>query len=157
MMIREMYAYDSRAWVALSFDSSLSKLSPTESQLVESPFGAALQWTRRFSHRKPNWRSLIGYRAWAFCSGRLSQLPRAAINLGFPELIDHIESSCIEPDIDVTIIKTPQRDHIGHTKTILYQFGLLSQIVNESVPMFYDPRERCTKSMLLQLNSKYVH
>lgn len=45
-----------------------------------------------------------GCRAWALCSGRISQLPRAAINLDLPESIDSIGTGSLEPRLDATAV-----------------------------------------------------
>ena len=61
-----------------------------------------------------------------------------------------------EPYVDLNITKPPGVQQPGHGHAILCQFSLLSEIVNDTVFMFYAPRERFTSKKLLDFHSRYT-
>ena len=93
-------------------------------------------------------------RAWSICLGRISQLPRAAISLDKPTIVPQLEAQPWRPFIDIEILGSPM-EQPSQTHTMLTHFSLLSEIVNDTVFMFYAPRERFTSKKLLDFYSRY--
>ncbi|KAI9815128.1 MAG: hypothetical protein M1827_002971 [Pycnora praestabilis] len=93
--------------------------------------------------------------AWSICIGRVSQLPRAAISLEKAIVVDAIENKPWRVVIDRNVpgLETEQP---SHTHRLLQQFSLLSEITNDTVYMFYAPRERFTSKRLLDFYDKYT-
>ncbi|KAI9793529.1 MAG: hypothetical protein M1816_007962 [Peltula sp. TS41687] len=82
--------------------------------------------------------------AWSLCIGRISQLPRTAISIKKPTLADAIESKPWKPYIDTDVDLPAELEQPGHTCKVLQQFSFLSEIVSDTLFMFYAPRERFT-------------
>lgn len=99
--------------------------------------------------------SLIAVRAWAICIGRICQIPRAAISLDKPLIVDSIELKPWKPYVDSTVTLSEDPEEASHTHRLLHQFGLLSEIVNDTVYMFYAPRERFTSRKLLDFYARF--
>ncbi|KAI9880982.1 MAG: hypothetical protein M1830_009476 [Pleopsidium flavum] len=94
--------------------------------------------------------------AWAICIGRISQLPRTAISLEKPTIVDAIEYKPWKPYVDFNVPGAPGSEEPSHTHRILRQLSLLSEIVNDTVYMFYAPRERFTSKRLLDFYARYT-
>ena len=98
--------------------------------------------------------TLTRLRAWSICIGRISQLPRAAISLDKPTIVLQLEAQPWRPFIDADILGSPM-EQPSQTHALLIHFSLLSEIVNDTVFMFYAPRERFTSKKLLDFYSRY--
>ena len=124
----------------LCFGASNNKFGPTE-----------------FEVRKITFWGLFTYdTAWSICIGRISQIPRTAINLDKPSVLTQLETQLWSPYTDFGFANIPGADQPSYTNTLLYQFGLLSEIVNDTVFMFYAPRERFTSNRLLDFHRRYT-
>ena len=110
-----------------------------------------------FEVRKITFWGLFTYdTAWSICIGRISQLPRAAVNVEKPSVLAQLESEHWVPYTDFGLGNTPHADQPGYSHTLLYQFSLLSEIVNDVIYMFYAPRERFTSKKLLHFYNRYT-
>jgi hypothetical protein len=88
---------------------------------------------------------------WAICVGRISSLPWTAIRLEKPFPRENLEKKIWKPYGDerapehLSLLEQP-----SFTYNILYQSSLLSEIVNDTIQMFYAPRDRITSRKLQQ-------
>lgn len=96
------------------------------------------------------------YRALSICFGRISQLPRTAISIKKPTLADAIEYKPWKPYVDSDVIFPAEMEHPGHTYKLLQQFSFLSEIISDTLVMFYAPRERFTSKKLLDFYARYT-
>ena len=94
--------------------------------------------------------------AWSICVGRVSGLPRAAINLEMPSIVKEIESKPWQPYTDYGLTAAPGNPQPALTYTLLQQHSLLAEIVNDTVYSFYAPRERFTSRKLLDFHNRYT-
>ena len=124
----------------LSFGADNNKLGPTELEVRNITF----------------WGCFTYDTAWSICIGRISQLPRTAINLDMPNILEQLESEPWRPYTDYGFVSLPGGEQPSHTHTLLCQFSLLSEIVNDTVFMFYAPRERFTSKKLLNSYNRYT-
>ena len=124
----------------LSFGTNNTKLGPTELEVRKITF----------------WGCFTYDTAWSICIGRISQLPRTAINLEMPSILEQLESKPWIPYTDYGVEAIPGAEQPSYTHTLLYQFSLLSEIVNDTVFMFYAPRERFNSKKLLDFHSRYT-
>jgi hypothetical protein len=89
------------------------------------------------------------YRIYSIATGRISQLPRAAITLDKPILEE-------TPSLPETY---PGASRVAHgvvtTRMFLQEFTILSELVNDNNYMFFAPKERLTSSKLLDCYHKY--
>lgn len=94
--------------------------------------------------------------AWSLCIGRISQLPRAAITLKKP-LPDSTSGNDEYwrpfPDNPNLNLDRSNAPHLSQNH--LYHLSLLSELVNDTVFMFYAPKDRFTSRKLLDQYSKY--
>ena len=123
----------------LAFDND-SNLGPTAREVKKITF----------------WEVFTYDAAWSYSIGRISQLPRTAINLELPNVLDQLDTKLWTPYTDLTVGGIPDADQAGYTHALLYQFSVLSEIVNDIVCMFYAPRDRFTSKKLLDFNSQYT-
>ena len=124
----------------LCFGADNKRFSPTE-----------------FEVRKITFWGLFTYdTALSICIGRISQLPRTAINVEKPNVLAQLESKLWIPYTDYGPGNIPDADQPGYSHTLLYQFSLLSEIVNDVIYMFYAPRERFTSKKLLDFYNRYT-
>ncbi|KAF1849858.1 C6 transcription factor-like protein [Cucurbitaria berberidis CBS 394.84] len=86
---------------------------------------------------------------WSICTGRIAQLPRAAITLDKPILEE--SSSLLEAFPGASSVPPG----IVTTRMFLQEFTSLSELVNDNNYMFFAPRERLTSTRLLDCYSKY--
>lgn len=100
--------------------------------------------------------ALTRSRAWAICAGRISQLPRAAVNIDSPSIIEAYDLKPWEPYDDYGVEDIPGAGQPILIQTLSYQFRLLTEIVSDTVFMFYAPRERFTSKKLLDFYSRYT-
>ncbi|KAL9127410.1 MAG: hypothetical protein Q9217_003706 [Psora testacea] len=124
----------------LSFGANSNKLGPTELEVRKITF----------------WGCFTYDTAWSICIGRISQLPRTAINLDMPNVLGQLDFKPWRPYTDYGIGDMPDAEQPSYTHTLLYQFSLLSEIVNDTVFMFYAPRERFTSKKLLDFYNRYT-
>lgn len=85
-------------------------------------------------------------RVWSICVGRISQLPRAAITLDKPILEEHPEAYSGASQVPPGAVTS----HI-----FLQEFSTLSELINDNNFMFFAPKERFTRSRLLDVHNKY--
>ena len=110
-----------------------------------------------FEVRKITFWGLFTYdTAWSINVGRISQTPRNAINLVKPSVLTQLDSKLWSPYTDYGYANIPGADQPNYMNTLLYQFSLLSEIVNDTVFMFYAPRERFTSRKLLDFHRRYT-
>ncbi|KAF2833745.1 hypothetical protein CC86DRAFT_311799 [Ophiobolus disseminans] len=85
---------------------------------------------------------------WSICTGRIAQLPRAAITLDKPIL----------EEVGLTEA-FPGAARVPHgvvtTRMFLQEFTTLSELVNDNNYMFFAPKERLTSTKLLDCYNKY--
>ena len=124
----------------LSFKADSNKLGPTELEVRKITF----------------WGCFTYDTAWSICIGRISQLPRTAINLDMPNILEQLEVKPWRPYTDYGMADIPNAEQPSNTHTLLYQFSLLSEIVNDTVFMFYAPRERFTGKKLLDFYKRFT-
>jgi hypothetical protein len=102
------------------------------------------------------WGCFVLETAWAISVGRISALPRTAIQLEKPVLTESLEGKIWMPYTDDN---TPQflskYAQPKLTYNVLNQLSLLSEIVSDTVQMFYAPREPTTSRRLLQHHSRF--
>jgi hypothetical protein len=82
---------------------------------------------------------------WSIVTGRIAQLPRAAITLEKPIL----EESNGLPGA------TYGNARVITTRMFLQEFSVLSELINDNNHMFFAPKERLTSSKLLDQYNKY--
>ncbi|OCK74747.1 hypothetical protein K432DRAFT_338562, partial [Lepidopterella palustris CBS 459.81] len=92
--------------------------------------------------------------AWSLAIGRISQLPRTAINLEKPILDEPVT---LDSKFQNFITDGDQRGGILTNRQFLQQISTLSELVNDAVFMFYAPRERFTSRRLLECHKKYTN
>jgi hypothetical protein len=156
MSIRQaMNNHDSNGWsfsgrmMAMSVELGLhmtynqqpgGKVTPTEIEVRKITF----------------WGCYVLETAWAICVGRISALPRTAIRLDKPILRENLEIKVWKPygdprDKQQTCFLEQQ----SFTYNLLLQSSLLSEIVNDTVQMFYAPRDRITSRKLQQHHDRF--
>jgi hypothetical protein len=86
---------------------------------------------------------------WSVCTGRIAQLPRAAITLQKPVLDEVAGSSEAYPS--APRIQPP----VVTTAMFLQEFATLSEIINDNNYMYYAPKERTTSAKVLDCYHKY--
>ncbi|KAF1942335.1 hypothetical protein EJ02DRAFT_176126 [Clathrospora elynae] len=86
---------------------------------------------------------------WTICTGRISQLPRAAITLEKPIL----EESASLPEDYPGTSKVPPG--VVTMRMFLQELAALSELVNDNNFMFFAPKDRLTSSKLLDCYNKY--
>ncbi|KAI9829121.1 MAG: hypothetical protein M1832_000144 [Thelocarpon impressellum] len=89
--------------------------------------------------------------AWSICVGRISQLPRAAIRLEKPTIVESIEAKAWKPYVDSGQPELEDFEQASHTHGFLLQLSTLSEIANDIVHIFYAPSERFTCTKLLEI------
>jgi hypothetical protein len=85
----------------------------------------------------------------SICTGRIAQLPRAAITLDKPIL----EEVAGLPEALPNGVRV--QPGIVTTRMFLQEFTTLSELVNDNNYMFFAPKERLTSSKLLECYNKY--
>lgn len=86
---------------------------------------------------------------WSICTGRIAQLPRAAITLDKPIL----EEAATLPEAFPGASSVPAG--IVTTRMFLQEFAALSELVNDNNYMYFAPKERLTSTRLLDCYNKY--
>ena len=99
---------------------------------------------------------LTDFRAWAICAGRISQLPRAAVNIDSPSIKEAHDQELWRPYSDLGIEDIPGAEQPIFNQTLAYHFRMLTEIVSDTVFMFYAPKERFTSKKLLDFYSRYT-
>ncbi|KAI9832944.1 MAG: hypothetical protein M1826_000723 [Phylliscum demangeonii] len=121
-----------------------NRLSPTEIEVRKITF----------------WGAFTLDTVWSICIGRISQLPRTAINVKKPTLADAIEqkpwTAYVESDAGAAAAVVAAPAQTSHTHKLLHQFCFLSEIANDMIVMFYAPRERFTSKKLLDFYARYT-
>jgi hypothetical protein len=93
---------------------------------------------------------------WSVCLGRISCLPRTAIKLEKPFLRSNLESKIWKPHGHPQFPHASARlEQASFTYNLSLQLSLLTEIVNDTVHMFYAPRDRMTSRKLLQHHARY--
>ncbi|KAH6663396.1 fungal-specific transcription factor domain-containing protein [Halenospora varia] len=95
--------------------------------------------------------------AWAICAGRLSLLPRTAVRMEKPGLIDHLESKPWKPHghPDFEAEQGKHLEQPGLRYTILFHCSSFCELVDDVVQMFYAPRDRITSRRLQLHHEKF--
>lgn len=83
-------------------------------------------------------------------------MPRTAISVKKPMLAASIENKPWKPYVDSDVAFPAQMEQPGHTHKHLQQFSFLSEIVNDTIIMFYAPRERFTSKKLRDFHARYT-
>ena len=78
------------------------------------------------------------------------------MSLKKPTLTDEIERKTWRPYVESDVLLNADLDQSSHTTKFLHQFSFLSEIVNDTVVMFYAPRERFTSKRLLDFYARYT-
>ena len=99
---------------------------------------------------------LIRTSTWSICIGRISQLPRTAINLDLPNVVEQYEQKLWRPYTDSGWMSIPGAEQPAVPTTLIRALSSLSEIVNDTVFMFYAPRERFTSRKLLDFYARYT-
>lgn len=95
------------------------------------------------------WGVFVIETVWALCVGRISWLPLAAIRLEKPGVLAHLEERLWKPhgilkqDTDLSSLEQPSLKY-----TVLIHNSMLSEIVNDIIHMFYEPKDRVTSRKL---------
>lgn len=101
------------------------------------------------------WGCFVIETLWAICVGRISSLPRTAIRLEKPFIRENLEVKTWKPYGDT---RNPQLlSHLeqpSFTYNLLVQSSLLAEIINDTIHMFYAPRDRITSRKLQQHHDK---
>lgn len=92
----------------------------------------------------------------SICVGRIAQLPRTAISLDHPNIIEEHKQKLWRPYTDYGLIDIPGTERPIQPTTFMRAMSSLSEIVNDPVFMFYAPRERFTSNKLLDLYARYT-
>ncbi|KAF2127236.1 hypothetical protein P153DRAFT_368558 [Dothidotthia symphoricarpi CBS 119687] len=87
---------------------------------------------------------------WSICTGRISQLPRAAITLDKPILEESADLPEAYPGASRVQPGTVT------TRMFLQEFSTLSELINDNNYMFFAPKERITSTRLLACYQKYL-
>lgn len=93
---------------------------------------------------------------WAICIGRIAQLPRTAISLDLPNVVEQHEQLPWRPYTDYGMMNIPGAEQPALPTTLMRAMSSLSEIVNDTVFMFYAPRERFTSKKLLGFYARYT-
>jgi len=117
--------------------------------------GGKLTLSEVEARRVTMWGCYVLETAWAICVGRISTLPRTAIQLEKPALNPALEGTLWKPH------GTPGYE--GHSSEleqpsykygILFQCTVLMEIIDEVIRLFYAPRDRITSRKLQQHHEK---
>jgi hypothetical protein len=144
-----MNSKDSAGWlyfcqsIGMAIELGLNK---DQASLKDSKITASEVQARRITF----WGLYFLQTAWAICVGRISLLPRTAIRVERPNIMEHLEFKPWRPyghldHIDSVPSPLEQR---GFSYTILSQSGQLCELVDDIVQMFYAPRDRVTSRRL---------
>ncbi|KAF4627841.1 hypothetical protein G7Y89_g10314 [Cudoniella acicularis] len=93
--------------------------------------------------------------AWSICAGRLSLLPRTAVRLEKPALLDHLENRSWKPHGHPKYKIESPLEQPGLRYTILLHTSSLCEIVDDNLQMFYAPRDRITSRRLQLYHEKF--
>jgi hypothetical protein len=86
---------------------------------------------------------------WSVCTGRIAQLPRAAITLQKPVLDE-------APGLSETYpAASRMQPPVVTTALFLQEFATLSELINDNNYMYYAPKERTTSVKVLDCYYKY--
>lgn len=124
----------------LSFASASDMISSTELEVRRITF----------------WGCFINDTTWSICIGRIAQLPRTAIRLDLPNVIEQHEQKPWMPYTDYGVMNIPGTEQPTLATTLMRAMSSLSEIVNDTVFMFYAPRERFTSKKLLDFYARYT-
>ncbi|KAF2471620.1 uncharacterized protein BDR25DRAFT_260105 [Lindgomyces ingoldianus] len=98
------------------------------------------------------WGCFVVDTAWSVCIGRITQLPRAAINLDKPILDEPITTgnygTCHHNSHHIEFVTVTSR-------MFLQAFSALSELVNDNNYMFFAPKDRFTDRRLIETYKRY--
>jgi Fungal specific transcription factor domain len=103
------------------------------------------------------WGSYVLETIYAMAVGRISSLPRTAIQLEKPIPRENLEKKIWKPHGDprfpheATGLEQP-----AFTYTVLVQSSRLTEIVNDTLQMFYAPRDRITSRKLEVHHERFI-
>ncbi|CAF9926531.1 MAG: hypothetical protein ALECFALPRED_003464 [Alectoria fallacina] len=124
----------------LSFAPASDKISPTELEVRRITF----------------WGCFINDTTWSICIGRIAQLPRTAISLDLPNVMEQHDQKPWRPYTDYGVMNIPGAEQPTLATILMRAMSSLSEIVNDTVFMFYAPRERFTSKKLLDFYARYT-
>ncbi|KAI9715950.1 MAG: hypothetical protein M1812_005584, partial [Candelaria pacifica] len=124
----------------LSSDPRISQLSTTEMEVRKITF----------------WGCFVFDTAWSFCVCKIPQIPRAAITIQQPTIVEPLENKPWKPYIDQDGSDQDNLEQPCHTHRFMQKFSALTEIVNDTLYMFYAPRERFTSKRLLGFYGRYT-
>ncbi|KAI9790435.1 MAG: hypothetical protein M1835_000964 [Candelina submexicana] len=95
------------------------------------------------------WGCFVLDNACSLSVGRVPQIPRAAITIEKPTIVEPLESKLWTPYIDKDRTVRDDLEQPGRSQSFVQHFCTLSEILNDIAYMFYAPRERFTSKRLL--------
>ena len=144
--------HDSPGWqyasqmVSMAIQLGLHMKSTAESDITASEIEA---------RRITLWGVFSLQTIWSVCVGRISALPRAAIRLEKPGLMQHLELRPWKPHGVARWDGTSEElFQPSHKYSILLQNSLLAEILNDVLQMFYAPRDRITSRKIQHYHEK---
>ncbi|KAK5746384.1 hypothetical protein LTR17_000764 [Elasticomyces elasticus] len=87
--------------------------------------------------------------------GRLSQLPRCAVDVAKPTINERLESAMWQPYHDVNMVKSPSIQQPSRPMLFVDCRSRLSELASDMVNTFYAPRERFTSRRLAATYAQY--
>lgn len=143
---------DSSGWQYGSQMMSMSNQLGLHMQSAAEPNMTASEVEAR---RVTFWGVFSVHTCWCVCVGRISSLPRAAIRLEKPGLMQHMELRPWKPHGLASWDGMREELFLpSHKYSILVQHSLLSEILNDILHMFYAPRDRITSRKLQHYHEK---
>ncbi|TAQ86496.1 hypothetical protein B7494_g5178 [Chlorociboria aeruginascens] len=98
------------------------------------------------------WGCYIMETIWAMCVGRISALPRTAIQVGKPTVRANLEVKIWKPQ---GLPEASNLEQHGHPYNVHLHLSLLTEIANDTLHMFYAPVDRVNSRKILSFHSRF--
>jgi hypothetical protein len=121
----------------------------------EAPPNGKITPSEAVARRITFWGAYFLQTVWAICVGRITLLPRTAIRMEKPSILEHLEKKPWKPHGHVsynggsTSVEQP-----GFRHTLMLHTIYLCEFVDDIVQLFYAPRDRVTSRRLQAYHEK---
>ena len=122
---------------------------------IEAPPNGKITPSEAVARRITFWGAYFLQTAWAICVGRITLLPRTAIRMDKPAVLDHLEMKPWKPHGHFSYTGTPSTlEQPGFRLTLMLHTINLCELIDDIVQVFYAPRDRVTSRRLLAYYEK---
>jgi hypothetical protein len=121
----------------------------------EAPPNGKITPSEAVARRITFWGAYFLQTAWAICVGRITLLPRRAIRMDKPTLLDHLEQKPWKPYEHAGYTGGPSPlEQPGYRHTLILHTIFLCEYIDDIVELFYAPRDRVTSRRLQSYHEK---